>query len=110
MLRKEKPKLALPSARVFPTIPTNVTRRKDYTDAKITLEDEQGRHADYHSLRATFSTELARNGVTPQVHQKLMRHSDFRTTQAVYTDLGVEDLAAAILAVEPRPKRKRKAR
>lgn len=52
----------------------------DLAAAGIAKRDAQGRTVDVHSLRHTFATLLARNGVSPGVAQKLMRHSDTRLT------------------------------
>jgi integrase len=54
---------------------------------------------DVHSLRHTFATLLARNGVTPSVAQKLMRHSDIRLTMNTYTHLDLADTAGAVAAL-----------
>ena len=51
---------------------------------------------DLHALRTTLGTNLARQGVPPQIAQKLMRHSDYRTTQKHYTVLGLNDTSGAI--------------
>jgi hypothetical protein len=48
--------------------------------------DEHGRHLDFHALRHTFATMLARAGVSPRVAMELMRHSDMRLTAKTYTD------------------------
>ena len=44
-----------------------------------------GRIADFHKLRHTFGTNLARAGVPPSVAMKLMRHSDITLTMKLYT-------------------------
>jgi hypothetical protein len=51
---------------------------------------------DLHALRASCATLLARAGAHVQVAQRIMRHSDVRTTIAHYTKLGVADFAAAV--------------
>lgn len=92
--------LAGPGARVFPTLPTNLTRQRDFERAGISLEpDEQGRVVDLHSLRATLATNLARLGVAPQLVQKVMRHADYRTTMRAYTVLRIDDTAAALASL-----------
>jgi integrase len=98
-LTRERPRTALPSAKVFPTAVSNTTRRKDFMRAEIPETDEDGRYADLHALRSTLGTMLARAGVTPQVAQKVMRHSDYRTTIRFYTKLGLSDTAAAVHAL-----------
>jgi len=42
---------------------------------------------------------LARDGVSPGVAQKLMRHSDIRLTMNTYTHLGLADTAIAVAAL-----------
>jgi len=67
--------------------------------------DASGRHADFHSLRHTFISNLARSGVHPKVAQTLARHSTIDLTMNVYTHTVIGDLAEAVerlpaLAVE----------
>ena len=115
---------ALPSARVWSDTVGDVTRLKDFLRAgiarrvdvvdaegkpvkvgtgkrervktRIVVEDDEGRVIDLHALRTTLGTQLARAGVTPQVAQRIMRHSDYRTTLKHYTVLGLTDTAAAM--------------
>jgi len=67
---------------------------------------------DIRSLPHTFATLLARNGVSPGVAQKLMRHSpsaslralslskgDIRLTMNTYTHLGLADTASAVASL-----------
>jgi len=118
---------AMPKARVFPQTVTDQTRLKDFlraglarketiTDAqgrpimvgtgkgqrpktRIATEDDQGRVIDLHALRTTLGTQLARAGVTPQIAMRIMRHSDYKTTLAHYTVLGLTDTSRAIEAL-----------
>jgi hypothetical protein len=53
---------------------------------RIPLQDALGRKAVFHSLRHTFGTNLARGGVASRVAMALMRHSDRRLTDKIYTD------------------------
>ena len=71
----------------------------DLAAADIPKRDAQGRTVDVHSLRHTFATLLARNGVSPGVAQKLMRHSDIRLTMGLYTHLDLADTADAVAAL-----------
>ena len=104
--------------RIWPTTVTDRTRLRDFLEAgiarlvpvaadgvsedgravrtKIVAEDDEGRVVDLHALRTTLGTNLARTGVSPQVARKIMRHSDYRTTEKYYTVLGLADTAAAI--------------
>ncbi len=121
--------MGLATARVFPTVVTNLTRQKDFLRAglakrevvrdedgqpvmvgqgkrrrpktRIVSEDDEGRVIDLHALRTTFGTRLARAGVAPQIAQRLLRHADYRTTQRHYVVLGLADDAAAIAKMPP---------
>ena len=73
----------------------------DLAAAGIAKRDAQGRTLDVHSLRHTFATLLARNGVSPAVAQKLMRHSDIRLTMNTYTQLDLADTAGAVAGLPP---------
>jgi integrase len=68
----------------------------DLTDAGISGADNNGRVVDFHALRTTFITGLARAGVMPAMAQKLARHSDINLTLGVYTQLQLSDLAKAV--------------
>ena len=70
--------------------------RRDLQAAGIPYRDEEGRVLDFHSLRHTFGTNLARAGVAPKVAQELMRHSDINLTMMTYTHVGLYDLNAAV--------------
>ena len=71
----------------------------DLVAAGIPKRDAQGRTVDVHCLRHTFATLLARNGVSPGIAQKLMRHSDIRLTMNTYTHLELADTADAVAAL-----------
>jgi len=62
--------------------------KKDLEAAKIPLIDAQGRRVDFHALRHTLCTNLARAGVNPWLAMSLMRHSDIKLTTRTYTDAG----------------------
>ena len=68
----------------------------DIAAAGIAKCDSYGRTIDVHSLRHTFATLLARNGVSPAIAQKLMRHSDIRLTMNIYTHIELTDTADAV--------------
>ncbi len=71
---------------VFHDIPRIERFYRDLKQAGIPLQDEFGRKAVFHSLRHTFGTNLARGGVGSRVTMALMRHSDRRLTDKIYTD------------------------
>ena len=56
---------------------------------------------DFHSLRHTFGTQLAKSGVMPQEAQKLMRHSDINLTMGIYTHIGFQEKADAVNKLPP---------
>ncbi len=58
--------------------------------------DTAGRVADFHALRHTFVTNLARSGVHPSVAQALARHSDIRLTLGTYTHSRWESMFEAV--------------
>ncbi len=82
----------LPTAKAL-TVPSRAAEmmRIDLTAAGIVYNTDQG-FADFHSLRHTFGTRLAQAGAPPQNAQRLMRHSDPKLTQNLYTHLVIEDL------------------
>lgn len=70
--------------------------RIDLEASGIAYRDEDGRVADFHSLRHSYITLLSRCGVSPKVAQELARHSDIRLTMQTYTHAGLYDLAGAV--------------
>lgn len=73
---------------VFPQY-VNPSRRfrRHLKEAGIPVIDETGRKLDFHSLRYTFATRLAKKGVSQRLAQELMRHSDPKLTANLYTDV-----------------------
>lgn len=72
-------------------------------DERGLLVDGEGRILDFHSLRVTCGTMLARAGVSPQAAQKFLRHSDPRLTLRHYTKLEEADVADAAARLPPPP-------
>ena len=72
------------------------THRRYLDKAGIAYVDERGRRADFHALRHTYGSLLAKSGVAPRVAMALMRHTDMRLTMNVYTDPRIFDLAGAV--------------
>ena len=52
--------------------------------------------ADFHSLRYTCGTMLAKAGVAPRIAMEIMRHTDMRLTMNLYTDPRILDTSKAI--------------
>ena len=68
----------------------------DLVVAGVAYQDAAGRFADFHALRHTFITNLARSGVHPKVAQDLARHSDINLTMARYSHTLMEQRADAV--------------
>lgn len=68
----------------------------DLKRAGINNQDANGKRIDFHSLRYTFITSLAKAGVHPSKAQRLARHSDINLTMGVYTSLEIDDLREAV--------------
>lgn len=58
----------------------------DLQRAGIAKVDALNRRVDFHALRYTFCTRLAKQGISQRLAQELMRHSDPRLTASIYTD------------------------
>jgi integrase len=78
-------------------MPTMERFKADLKAAGITFINEKGLRADFHSLRHTLATNLARAGTAPRVAMEIMRHSDMRLTAKTYTDAGLLPIADAVL-------------
>jgi len=76
--------------------PNMNTLRADLKSAGIPYRDEEGRVADFHSLRVSFISGLAAAGVHPREAQALARHSDIKLTMQTYTDVRLLDLHRAV--------------
>jgi len=53
--------------------------------AFLVYRDDAGQVVDFHALRHTFVSNLARGGVHPKLAQALARHSDINLTMGRYT-------------------------
>ena len=86
---------------LFATMPEKLASmiRVDLSDAGILYRDAAGRVVDFHALRHTFVTNLARGGVHPRVAQALARHSDINLTMSRYTHTVLGDLADGLDAL-----------
>lgn len=69
--------------------------RADLMMAEIPYKVD-GKVVDFHALRGTYCTQMARAGVPLALAMKLMRHSDPRLTAVIYTHLGMQDLSDAV--------------
>ena len=73
--------------------------RLDEKAAGIAYKDAQGRVADFHSLRHTFCTRLARSGVQPARMRLLARHANIEMTMDYYVHVHVDELAADVASL-----------
>jgi integrase len=69
--------------------------RADLEAAKIPFESAEG-IVDFHALRVTYGTNLARIGMSPAIAQKMMRHSTINLTLEVYTKFTSDEVSDAI--------------
>ena len=74
-------------------------RRERNESGFLAVTDDNARVVDFHALRVTFITALARGGASVKVAQELARHSDPKLTMNVYTSLGIHDLTGALDAL-----------
>lgn len=94
-LRRRHGRPPKPKAPVF-DVPNKIAAlvRKDALAAGIPVVDDQGRVLDFHSLRSTYATLIARAGVPLPTARRLIRHVDPKLTARHYEKLGAEDLRA----------------
>lgn len=92
-LASDRGRVPPPKSAVF-HVPQNLVEqlRKDAAYAGLELIDEHGRRLDFHALRSTCATMLARAGVGLQLAGRLMRHTSPQMTARHYTKLGRADL------------------
>ncbi len=81
---------------VCPDVPTLKQHKRYLKAAGIPYMDEQGRQADWHALRGTLASLLARSNAPVKVTMDLLRHSDPRLTLKTYANLRLSDLAGAM--------------
>ena len=88
------------TAVIFVWLPEGVPRartlKKDLEQVGIPFCDEQGRYADFHSLRYSWATHLQRQGVNSRMAMELMRHSDRKLTDRLYTDVNLLPLGETV--------------
>ena len=70
--------------------------RVDLEAAGIEHTDGAGQRIDFHALRHTFITLLARSGVHPKTAQDLARHSDINLTLSRYSHTIIEQQSEAL--------------
>jgi integrase len=76
-----------PADKVFASLfRTRGQFKRDLVAAGLSRHDVLGRVADFHSLRHTFCTNLQRLGTPQRVLMHLMRHSDRKLSDYLYTE------------------------
>ena len=86
-----------PDEKVFaPFLSKRGQFKRDLEAAGIAPVDEKGRVVDFHSLRHTFCTNLQRLGTPQRVLMHLMRHSDRRLSDHIYTDTSLLPASEAV--------------
>ena len=73
--------------------------RADLKRVKIPYRDKRGRVLDFHALRHTFVTQLARAAIHPSKAKELARHSTITLTMDVYSHVETEELRDALDSV-----------
>lgn len=87
-LRRVKPADSASTDKVFSNrnLPSIYMLKKHLKRAGIPYTDESGKTADFHALRHTLATNLAKQNIPPRLAMEMMRHSDIRLTMKTYTD------------------------
>ena len=90
----------LPTAKIFNDMPREGYKmlKGDLAEAGIEYINDDGK-CDFHSLRHTYCTRLARAGLQPQIVMKLARHSSIDLTMKHYTHFSLQDKSEAIQKV-----------
>lgn len=94
--------LRQPADRVFDHVPSTKGLRADLKRAGLAYTNAAGT-CDFHALRVTYATMLAKAGVSLAQAQRLMRHSDPKLTAMVYTKLRIEDGHEAVGRIDSVP-------
>ncbi len=76
-----------------------VARKRREESGFLKYRDGQGLVADFHALRHTFITNLARRGVHPKLAQDLARHCDINLTLSRYSHTVLKERATALQAL-----------
>lgn len=95
-----KQEIASEGDKVFLRFPRIERFKRDLVKASVVYANTQGHVADFHSLRKTFGTNLAKGGVPRRVATSALRHSEGNLTDNIYTDLGMLN-TFSILGVLP---------
>lgn len=69
--------------------------------AQILVDEALGKHATAHDYRRSFGSRWAKD-VMPLMLQKMMRHSNLKTTMGYYVSVEADEVAAAMYAARKR--------
>jgi len=89
-----------PEELVFKQFPRIERFKLDLKKAGIAYQNTLGRFADFHALRKTLCTNMAKAGVPRRIAMSVMRHSDGKLTDKIYTD---ENLLGTETAIDVLP-------
>ncbi len=78
---------------------TEKERKARIESSFLAYRDDAGGVLDFHALRHTFITNLARGGVHPKVAQQLARHSTITLTMDRYSHTVMGELSDALTAL-----------
>ena len=85
-----------PDQLVFKWFPRIERFKRDLKKAGISYQDTVGSFADFHALRKTLGTNLAKAGVPRRTAMSVIRHSDGKLTDKIYTDENLLGIDTAI--------------
>ena len=80
-------------------LPTNLSNKWYLSKMFKTILDNAELKGSIHDTRHTFITRLAEAGEDPLVLQKEAGHSDFKTTNKIYTHLNIKNIKTKINAL-----------
>lgn len=75
--------------------------RHDLALAGLPYRDDNGKVADFHSLRVSFVSAVVRAGASIKEAQTLARHCDPSLTFKIYAKTSLHDLGRALAATPP---------
>jgi len=78
---------------------TTAERKTRMESQFLKYKDKSEHVADFHALRHTFISNLARGGVHPKLAQDLARHSDVNLTMTRYSHTLIEEQAEAVASL-----------
>ena len=86
----------------------SVMIQRDLKAAGVPYRDDAGRVVDFHALRHTYITNLAKSGVHPNVAKTLARHSTITLTMDVYSHTDLDEMSSALRQLPDLPSGEKK--